>query len=66
MPYWVSTGTQRNYPRKRWFRLQAGGQREGDPMDAYIKTEVWGLAAGTAIAVSVASGLAYIIIAATI
>jgi hypothetical protein len=35
-------------------------------MDAYTKTEIWGLAAGTVIAVSVATGMAYIMIAATV
>jgi hypothetical protein len=34
------------------------------PMDEYTKTEVWDLAAGTFIAVSVFSGMAFIIVSA--
>jgi hypothetical protein len=41
--------------------LAAGGQREEIPMDEYTKTEIWDLAAGTFIAVSVVSSMAFII-----
>jgi hypothetical protein len=37
----------------------AAGQREGRPMKDY--SEIWALAAGTLVAVSIASGIAYIV-----
>ena len=44
--------------RCRFCRLEANG---GDPMDEQTKTEIWDLAAGTFIAVSVVSGMVFII-----
>jgi hypothetical protein len=44
--------------RFRFCRLEANGR---DPMDEQTKTEIWDLAAGTFIAVSVVSGMAFII-----
>ena len=41
--------------------LPVGGQPEGTPMDEYSKGEIWDLAAGTFIAVSLVSGMALII-----
>jgi hypothetical protein len=38
-----------------------GAKRGRHPMDEQMKTEIWDLAAGTFIAVSVVSGMAYII-----
>jgi hypothetical protein len=51
-------GNSRWLRRVRFCRLEANGET---PMDEQTKTEIWDLAAGTFIAVSVVSGMAFII-----
>ena len=41
-----------------------GGRPGRKPMDKYVKSEIWDLVAGTFIAVSVFTGMAFIIVSA--
>ena len=59
---WGHVGPKpRNSPRLRRVSFCGWGRWEKAPMDEITKTEIWDLAAGTFIAVSVVSGVAYII-----
>ena len=71
--YWLSTGTAKlkREPPKLSIELcvlnAAGWGPTGEtPMDDRVKDGIWDLAAGTVIAVSLVSGMAFIVIASAI